>query len=90
VYVGSGSGNQVLAFRCGDFSDPPTTVVGTNLTPTIHATGGLAIPGDGYLYVASRKSQQILRYPLASPTTASDGSVFLDALPDEPEFIGMF
>ena len=53
------------------------------------STAGLAIPGDGYLYVASRKGQQVLRYPLTPPTTAANGSVFLDALPDQPEFIGM-
>lgn len=90
IYVGSGSGNAVLAFQCGDFADAPVTVVGTGLTPPIQATAGLAIPGDGYIYVASRKGRQILRYPLTPPTTAADGSVFLDSLPDDPEFIGMF
>jgi hypothetical protein len=89
IYVGSGSGNQVLAFKGGDFTDAPTTVVGSALTPAINATAGLAIPGDGFLYVASRKGQQVLRYPLTPPTTATNGSVFLDALPDQPEFIGM-
>jgi hypothetical protein len=88
LYIGSGSGNQVLASKAGDFTDPPVTVIGTAQTPAIDATAGLAIPGDGYLYVASRKGRQVLRYPLTTPTTAGDGFVFLDALPDQPEFIG--
>jgi hypothetical protein len=60
-------------------------------TPAIDGTAGLAIPGDGFLYVASRKGQQVLRYSLTSPPPAAGpGSVFLDALPDQPEFIGIF
>lgn len=90
IYIGSGSANQVLAFQAGDFTATPATVVGTDLTPPIDGTAGLAIPGDGYLYVASRKGQQVLRYPLTPPTTAGNGSVFLDALPDQPEFIAVF
>jgi sugar lactone lactonase YvrE len=46
---------------------------------------GLAFGDDGWFYVASRSSRQILRYRLADGSP--DRSPFIDGLPDDPEFI---
>lgn len=46
---------------------------------------GLAFGDDGYFYVASRGSRQILRYRLADGLP--DKHPFIDDLEDEPEFI---
>ena len=46
---------------------------------------GLAFGDDGYFYVASRGSRQILRYRLADGWP--DKHPFVDGLDDEPEFI---
>lgn len=46
---------------------------------------GLAIGEDGYFYVASRGSRQILRYRLSDGWP--DRHPFIDHLEDEPEFI---
>ena len=46
---------------------------------------GLAIGDDGYFYVASRGSRQILRYRLSDGWP--DKHPFIDHLEDEPEFI---
>ena len=46
---------------------------------------GLAFGNDGYLYVASRGSGQILRYRLSHGEP--DRKPFIDDLQDEPEFI---
>jgi DNA-binding beta-propeller fold protein YncE len=46
---------------------------------------GLAFGDDGYLYVASRSSRQILRYRLENGAPAR--RPFIDNLQDEPQFI---
>jgi sugar lactone lactonase YvrE len=46
---------------------------------------GLAFGGDGYFYVASRSSRQVLRYRLSDG--APDKRPFIDDLDDEPQFI---
>jgi hypothetical protein len=46
---------------------------------------GMAFGGDGYLYVASRGTRQILRYRLAD--ALPDKRPFIDGLQDDPEFI---
>jgi sugar lactone lactonase YvrE len=46
---------------------------------------GLAFGNDGFFYVASRGSRQILRYRLEDGRP--DKHPFIDALADDPEFI---
>ena len=46
---------------------------------------GLAFGDDGYFYVASRGSHQVLRYRLSDG--CPDRHPFIDSLEDEPEFI---
>jgi streptogramin lyase len=46
---------------------------------------GLAVGNDGYIYVASRTSRQILRYRIEDG--AADNRPFIDELQDEPQFI---
>jgi DNA-binding beta-propeller fold protein YncE len=48
---------------------------------------GMAIGEDGYLYVASRGTRQVLRYLLADGR--ADKHPFIDKLDDEPEFIAL-
>lgn len=90
LYIGCGSSNDVQVFDTTNLSSSPSSIFGNSgASPAIDATAGLALPGDGNIYVASRKGSQVLQYPLSSPTSAGTGSVFLDQLPDQPEFIGV-
>lgn len=89
LYIGCGSANDVKVFDTTNLSSLPSSIFGSGgANPAIDATAGIALPGDGHIYVASRKSSQVLQYPLSSPTSAGTGAVFFDQLPDQPEFIG--
>jgi DNA-binding beta-propeller fold protein YncE len=50
------------------------------------APGGLAFGPDGWLYVCSRQTQQILRF---DPAGAPAPTPFIDGLEDAPEFIAL-
>jgi hypothetical protein len=90
LYIGCGSSNDVQVFDTTTPAGAPSSIFGKGgASPAIDATAGIALPGDGYIYVASRKSSQVLQYPLSSPTLAATGAVFFDQLPDQPEFIGV-
>ena len=63
-----------------------------NVTPFIHPKAGglnnpsgLAFGDDGYFYVASRGSRQVLRFRLSDGLP--DRRPFIDQLDDEPQFI---
>ena len=82
LYIGS-RGNETVS-KC----DLKTG----NVTPFIEARAGglknpagLALGDDGYFYVASRGSRQILRYQLTD--ARPDKRPFIDNLRDDPEFI---
>ena len=89
LYIGCGSANDVQVFDTQNPSQPAQSIFSGGANPAIDGTSGIALPGDGNIYVASRKGQRILKYPLSTPTTAGAGSVFLGQLPDQPEFVGM-
>jgi sugar lactone lactonase YvrE len=60
--------------------------------PAMKALAGFAFGGDGYVYVADRNGNQILRFPVTSlspPAAGSTGAVFISnsVLNDNPEFI---
>ncbi|MEO6741900.1 MAG: hypothetical protein ABIP20_16775 [Chthoniobacteraceae bacterium] len=84
LYVGN-RGNESVA-KCD--------LLTGQVSPFIHPkTGGLNNPAglafgeDGYLYVASRGSRQILRYRLSDGWP--DRRPFIDDLEDDPEFIAL-
>lgn len=54
-------------------------------TGGLNNPSGLAFGGDGYFYVASRGTRQVLRYRLADGLP--DRRPFIDDLVDEPQFI---
>jgi hypothetical protein len=82
LYIGN-RGNESIV-KCDMRSETVTTFVPS------HAGGlknpaGLAFGDDGYFYVASRGSRQILRYHLTDGRP--DKQPFIDGLSDDPEFI---
>jgi hypothetical protein len=91
LYIGSGSGNSIWVWDTTGAIDPnPTQIVGSQ-TPVIKATAGMALPGDGNLYVASRLGNTILQYPIdvsQNPPKVSNGQALSPGLPDNPEFVG--
>jgi hypothetical protein len=92
LYIGSGSGNSVWVWDTTQQINPnPVQILGSNQTPAIDATAGMALPGDGNLYVASRKGNVILQYPIdvtQNPPKVSNGQVLSPGLKDNPEFVG--
>lgn len=91
VYIGDGTGNSVWVWDTTQAINPnPAQIVGSQ-TPAIDATGGMALPGDGNLYVASRKGNAILQYPIDlsyNPPKVSTGTTLSPKLKDNPEFVG--
>jgi hypothetical protein len=96
LYIGSEKENAVFLFDTqnpGDQTDNHFTPIPfiTGGTPSIDKTAGLALPGDGHFYVASRKGKQILRYKIedTTPPTTDPAKVhvLVDNLKDEPEFL---
>ncbi len=91
LYIGSGSGNSVWVWDTREKINPnPAQVVGSQ-SPKIDATAGMALPGDGHLYVASRKGSVILQYPIDvshDPPKAGNGQALSPRLDDSPEFVG--
>ncbi len=82
LYVGNRGNESVV--KC----DLKTGQVSSYIHPKsggLNNPSGLALGNDGYLYVASRGSHQILRYRLSDGWP--DKHPFIDKLEDEPEFI---
>jgi len=92
LFIGSGTESTVYYYNpSSSASTAAELLTKVNSSLTIKDVSGIAIPGDGYLYVGNRLKSQILQFPLTmSPTpTATGGVVFFDELPDFPEFIGL-
>lgn len=91
VYIGDGTGNSVWVWDTTQAISPnPAQIVGSQ-SPAIDATGGMALPGDGNLYVASRKGNAILQYPINlsyNPPQVTKGTTLSPKLKDNPEFVG--
>ena len=92
LYIGSGSGNSVWVWDTSkQIKTNPAEIVGSKQTPAIDATAGIALPGDGNLYVASRKANVLIQYPIdvtQNPPAVSNGQVLSPGLKDNPEFVG--
>jgi len=88
LFIGSNSANTVYCYTPS--SQKVTQLLPSNPGVTIKAVSGLAIPGDGYIYVNSRETFQVMQFQLnlsTTPPSASNGVIFFDQLPDYPEFI---
>ena len=81
IYIGSQKNNSVLAFEVA--SGKVTTLIGSS--SGINSTGGIAEDGDGWLYVASRLGNEILRFD--HHTGQPDKNPFIPGLTDNPEFL---
>ncbi|QEH38018.1 hypothetical protein OJF2_66140 [Aquisphaera giovannonii] len=81
LYVGSQGNNSVLSLEVA--SGKVSTLVDSS--SGIDSTAGLAEDEDGWLYVASRKGRQVLRFD--HKTGKPDAKPFIASLGDNPEFI---
>lgn len=82
LYVGSEARDSVLAY------DLTTDRVFTFIAPRsggLREPAGMALGDDGYLYVASRGTRQILRYDAVNGRP--DAKPFIDDMRDRPEFL---
>ena len=82
LYVGNRGNESIVRFNLRDEH------VSTFIAPKsggLRNPAGLAFGDDGYFYVASRGTRQILRY--RSDDGRPEGKPFIDGLPDDPEFI---
>lgn len=84
LFIGSGRTNSVLEYDLE--RDTLDTFVPPNAGGLV-APAGMAFGQDGWFYVASRESKQILRYRDKAGTP--DSKPFIDKLPDNPEFLMM-
>lgn len=83
LYVGSSKNNQVLRCSLATGSVHPFVLSDAGLD----ATAGMAFGGDGWLYVASRRGRQILRFREMDGAPDDRPFIDADALGDNPEFI---
>ena len=84
LLAGSRDGNAIFAI------DPETGAVTTLIEPGaggLRAPAGMAFGPDGWLYVSSRETKQILRFDAS--TGKPDATPFIDDLQDFPEFISL-
>ena len=82
IYVGN-KGNESIARY--DLKKGHLTTFIVPRSGGLRDSSGLAFDSEGYFYVASRGSRQILRYRLQDGTP--DKKTFIDRLADDPEFI---
>jgi sugar lactone lactonase YvrE len=84
LYIGN-RGNESVA-RC-DLRSGTVTPFILSKSGGLSNPSGLALGGDGFLYVAARTAKKILRFRLSDG--APDDRPFIDDLEDEPEFIAL-
>ncbi len=82
LYIGN-RGNESVA-KCDLASEKVTSFIQPQ-AGGLKNPSGMAFGDDGYIYVGSRGSRQILRYRLSDGLP--DRQPFIDNLDDEPEFI---
>ena len=83
LYIGAAGSGSIVAYDITD--QKPHGELGSRLIVDgkLHAPSGIAIAPDGDLYVAERRKRRVRRFSLQG----EDKGVFIDALPDRPEFL---
>jgi streptogramin lyase len=82
LYAGSEGNASVLRV---DPHDGSFAVIVPKGAGGLDAPSGIAVPGDGFLYVGSRLTNQILTYRLSDGRP--DKALFITGLRDHPEFL---
>jgi hypothetical protein len=81
LYIGSGGNDSILKH---DLTLQKTVVFVAPGSGGLKAPAGMAVDQEGFLYVASRESKEILRY---NSRGKPDRNPFMDDLTDHPEFM---
>ena len=82
LLIGSGGNDSILRH---DFRRNSTSVLVASKSGGLDGPAGMAFGDDGFLYVASRNSKEILRY---GPNDGRPrGKPFIENLADNPEFL---
>jgi hypothetical protein len=82
LLIGSGGNDSILRH---DLQQGSTSVFIESKSGGLNGPAGMAFGDDGFLYVASRNSKEILRY--GSIDSRPRGKPFIKDLPDNPEFL---
>jgi hypothetical protein len=82
LFIGSGGNDSILRH---DFSRNATSVFVAPKSGGLNGPAGMAFGDDGFLYVASRNSKEILRYDAKDGRPSS--KPFIKDLADNPEFL---
>lgn len=82
LFIGSGGNDSVLRH---DLRENTTNVFIASKSGGLNGPAGMALGGDGFLYVASRNAKEILRYN--ENDGRPSGEPFIKALADNPEFL---
>ena len=82
LLIGSGGNDSILRH---DLQQGSTSVFVESKSGGLNGPAGMAFGDDGFLYVASRNSKEILRY--GSVDGRQRGKPFIKDLADNPEFL---
>ncbi len=82
LFIGSGGNDSILKH---DIAQNLTSVFVASKTSGLNGPAGMAFGDDGFLYVASRNTNEILRYDAKDGRPSS--KPFIKNLADNPEFL---
>jgi hypothetical protein len=82
LLIGSGGNDSILRH---DLREGSTSVFIESKSGGLNGPAGMAFGDDGFFYVASRNSKEILRYGWIDGQPR--GKPFIENLPDNPEFL---
>lgn len=82
LFIGSGGNDSILRH---DVRGNSTSVFVASKSGGLNGPAGMALGGDGFLYVASRNTKEILRYGTIDGRPR--GKPFIKDLPDNPAFL---
>src|SRR6266496_6125518 len=82
LFIGSGGNDSILRH---DLSRNATSVFVASQSGGLSGPAGMAFGDDGFLYVASRNTKEILRYDTKDGRPSS--KPFIEDLGDNPEFL---
>jgi WD40 repeat protein len=82
LFIGSGGNDSILRH---DLRNNSTSVFVASKTGGLNGPAGMAFGNDGFLYVASRNTKEILRYDTKDGRPSS--KPFIKNLADNPEFL---